>query len=183
MNKGLITLLFKARDTKALSNWRSITLLSVVYKIYAKVLQLRLQVVLMEVVDMDHATFLPQWYFLDNVLLVHETMDWTKCTNQSMLLLKLDFAKVTKWIGNFYSLFWKGWELIANSSIWFKCCLTSISLNRSITKPFKIERRVKQNYPMAPYLFILVGKVFNFMVKEIMRLRDVRGVLLAVTWR
>jgi len=34
---------------------------------------------------------------------------------------------------------------------------------------------------MAPYLFILVGKVFNFMVKEIVRLRDVRGILLAAT--
>jgi hypothetical protein len=58
---------------------------------------------------------------------------------------------------------------------------TSISVNRNITKPFKIERRVKQSYPLAPYLFILVGKMFNFMVKEIVRLRDVRGVLLAAT--
>jgi hypothetical protein len=30
---------------------------------------------------------------LDNVLLVHETMDWAKRTNQSMVLLKLDFGK------------------------------------------------------------------------------------------
>jgi hypothetical protein len=59
MNKGLITLLFKARDTKDLSNWRSIALLKVIYKIYAKVLQLKLQPVLMEVVDMDHITFFP----------------------------------------------------------------------------------------------------------------------------
>ncbi len=81
MNKGLITLLFKARGTKYFSNWKSITLLNVVYKIYVKVLQLKLQLAFMEVVDMDHATFLPQWYFLDNALLVHETMDWTKHTN------------------------------------------------------------------------------------------------------
>jgi hypothetical protein len=32
---------------------------------------------------------------------------------------------------------------------------------------------------MAPYLFILVGKLFNFMVKEIVRLGDVKGVLMA----
>jgi hypothetical protein len=59
--------------------------------------------------------------------------------------------------------------------------LTFISLNRNITKPFKIEGGVRASYLMAPYLFILVGKVFNFMVKEIVRLRDVRGILLAAT--
>lgn len=60
MNKGLITLSFKARDTKKFSNWKSITLLNVADKIYAKALQLRLQPTFMEVVDMDHATFMLQ---------------------------------------------------------------------------------------------------------------------------
>jgi hypothetical protein len=60
MKNGLITLLLKAKDTKNPNNWRSITLLNVAYTIYAKALQLRLQLVLMEVVDMDHTTFMPQ---------------------------------------------------------------------------------------------------------------------------
>jgi hypothetical protein len=59
----------------------------------------------------------------------------------------------------------------------------SISLNRNITKPFKIERGVRQSYPLAPYLFILAGKVLNFMVKEIVKLGDVRAILLEDTYR
>jgi hypothetical protein len=43
---------------------------------------------------------------------------------------------------------------------------TYICLNEIITKPFKIEQGIKQGYPLAPYLFILVGKMFNFMVKR-----------------
>jgi hypothetical protein len=42
VTKGLITLIPKNGDLKSLNNWRSITLLNVAYKIYAKALQLRL---------------------------------------------------------------------------------------------------------------------------------------------
>jgi hypothetical protein len=42
VNKGLITMLFKATDKDNLSNWRPITLLNASYKIFAKVLQVRL---------------------------------------------------------------------------------------------------------------------------------------------
>jgi len=55
---------------------------------------------------------------------------------------------------------------------------TYICLNEIITKPSKIEHGINQGYPLAFYLFILVGEVFNFMVKEVMTLRDVKDMLL-----
>lgn len=41
------------------------------------------------------------------------------------------------------------------------------------SKPFKIEQGIKQGCQLAPYLVILVKKVLNFMVKEVMKLGDV----------
>jgi hypothetical protein len=49
MTRGLIALLFKARNRHQLGNWRPITLFNLSYKIFAKAPQLRLQSVLMEI--------------------------------------------------------------------------------------------------------------------------------------
>jgi len=33
-------------------------------------------------------------------------------------------------------------------------------------------------YPLAPYLFILVGEILNFMVKEVVQMGDIKGAML-----
>jgi hypothetical protein len=42
----------------------------------------------------------------------------------------------------------------------------TICINGGITSSFKVERGVRQGYLLAPYLFILVREVLNFMMKE-----------------
>ena len=91
VNQGLITLLFKGGEKEDITNWHPKCLLSVAYKIIAKVLQRRLQMVLPEVINANQTAFLSNMYILDNILLLHETITWVRDTNQEMLLLKLDF--------------------------------------------------------------------------------------------
>jgi hypothetical protein len=91
MNKGLIVLLFKGGDRELLTNWRSVTLLNVAYKIVAKALQKRIQPIMSEIIHEDQTSFLPMRYILDNVLLQHEAIEWARESRQEMLLLKLDF--------------------------------------------------------------------------------------------
>jgi hypothetical protein len=50
---GMIALLYKGRFRQALTNWRSITLLNLGYKIYTKALQMRLQHVLIGIIILD----------------------------------------------------------------------------------------------------------------------------------
>jgi hypothetical protein len=57
--EGLIALLHKGRLRDSLNNWRPITLLNVLYKFFAKALQIRLQPVLMEIISPDQSAFLP----------------------------------------------------------------------------------------------------------------------------
>jgi hypothetical protein len=49
----MIALLYKGRFRQALTNWRSITLLNLGYKIYTKALQMRLQHVLIGIIILD----------------------------------------------------------------------------------------------------------------------------------
>jgi hypothetical protein len=93
VNKGLISLLHKGGAKNKLSNWRPITLLNVTYKLFAKVLQLRLQPVLMEIMNPDQSAFLLLHFILDNIFLTQETIVWADHTKQPLIFLKLDFAK------------------------------------------------------------------------------------------
>jgi hypothetical protein len=68
MNNGLITLLHKGGNRKNLGNWRPITLLNIAYKILAKALQHKLQLLLPKVISEDQSAFLPLRYILDNIL-------------------------------------------------------------------------------------------------------------------
>jgi len=36
-----------------------------------------------------------------------------------------------------------------------------------------MKKEVKQGFPLTPYLFILMGKIFNFMVKDAMRVGEI----------
>lgn len=41
-----------------------------------------------------------------------------------------------------------------------------------------MKREVKQGFHLAPYLFILMGEVFNFMVKDAMRVGKIQKISL-----
>ena len=49
-------------------------MMTTLYKIYVKALQMRLQPVLMEVISFDQSAFLPMRFILDKLLLTQETL-------------------------------------------------------------------------------------------------------------
>ena len=74
VTKGLISLIPKEGDAKDLNYWRPITLLTVIYKIFAKTLQIRLQPMLRDVISPEQTAFLPLRFILDNIVLTQETL-------------------------------------------------------------------------------------------------------------
>ena len=57
VTKGLICLIPKEGDSKDLNFWRPITLLRIIYKIIAKVLQTRIQPMLRDVISPEQTVF------------------------------------------------------------------------------------------------------------------------------
>jgi hypothetical protein len=55
---------------------------------------MRLQKILMEVIDKDQIAFLPLRFILDKILLMIEIIDWAWHINQPLVMLKLNFTKV-----------------------------------------------------------------------------------------
>jgi hypothetical protein len=93
ITEGLIALLHKDRGRTTLNNWRPITLLNILYKLFAKTLQKRLQPVLTEVISHDQSAFFLMRFILDNIFLTYKTIHYAKQTKQPLLFLKLNFSK------------------------------------------------------------------------------------------
>ena len=87
----LISLIPNEGDAKDLNYWRSITLLTVIYKTFAKTLQIGLQPMLRDVINPEQTTFLLLRFILDNIVLIQETLHWAKASKQPLIFLKLDF--------------------------------------------------------------------------------------------
>ncbi len=100
---------------------------------------------------------------------MQETIDWAKQSDQFLVFLKLDFTKAYVKVGwDFMSLAMEkmgmAMEFINMVKLLLKNEEAIICINGSITKAFKIKRGVRQGCPLAPYLFILVDQVLNFIV-------------------
>jgi hypothetical protein len=183
MTRGLIALIHKVGDREYLSNWRPITLLNSSYKIFAKALQIRLQVLLPDIIHADQSAFLPLRFILDNVLVQHETIAWAEESNQDLILLKLDFTKaydVVSWRFLFRTMATMGLPspFIDMIRLLFRDARAAVSLNGEPTESFEICRRVRQGCPLAPYLFLLVGETLHAATRAAVAASTLSGIML-----
>ena len=169
ITQGIIVLLHKVDDRQALTNWRPITLLNLGYKIYAKALQLRLQLVQMDVISPDQSVFLPLRFILANLLITQETMAWAESSNQPLIFLKLNFSKtydMVDWQCMYKILEKLGFPqvFIKMVSLLFYDASACVKLNGEPLPYFLVQRGVCQGCSLAPYLFLIVAEVLNAMV-------------------
>jgi hypothetical protein len=94
-NCGLIVHIPKSEDRLQLGNWHPITLLgNVVYKVFTKLLSIRIQVFLLDIIKPNQIGFVARKSILNIMFLVQNAMEWTMERKQRLVLLMLDFEKV-----------------------------------------------------------------------------------------
>lgn len=91
--EGIIKLILKSAFKENISDWRPITLLNLIYKLIAKLLALRLNTLLPDLISEQQSSFVPGRYILDNVSIAWLVKDWLAHSLLSTLFLKLDFEK------------------------------------------------------------------------------------------
>lgn len=171
MTQGLITLIYKSRERQDLSNWRPITLLNVSYKILAKALQLRLKPMMTNIIDPDQTAFLPLRFILDNVVLVHELLDWAKLSHQPLIFLKLDFRKAFDTVNLDFLLaamtrLGMDKQFLDMVQLLFKGVQAAVLVNGGKSRTFQIHRGVRQGCPLSPYLYLIIAQALNALIKS-----------------
>ena len=145
ITKDIISLIPNEEDAKDLNYWRPITLLTVIYKIFAKTLQLGFQPILRDVISPAQTTFLPLRFILNNIVLTQETLHWAKSSKQPMIFLKLDFSKAydkVSWRFFFHAMHKMGISVqyIGWVKLLFGNATTAVNINKSPISNFKVER-------------------------------------------
>jgi hypothetical protein len=68
-------------------------------------------------------------------------------------------------------------EFIEWGKLFFTNATAAVNLNSNPGEDFKIERGVRQGCPLAPYLFLIVGKILIHMIKKAVNEKVKRSVL------
>lgn len=90
---GLIALIPKGGDAADLRQWRPITLLSSIYKILARLLSMRLQPFMSDIIHDTQTAFIQNRCILDNVFTFYATVEHARSSHQPTTILLLDLEK------------------------------------------------------------------------------------------
>ena len=160
--QGLISLIPKKdRDLLEIKNFRPIILLNTDFKIIAKVLANRLKKTLSMIINEDQSAFIRGRQISDTLRKVLDVVEHYEETNQSGVLISIDFMKAfdkVEYSAMYKILEWFGYR--ENLIGWIKLLFTDFRLstinNGYISEEFQATKGLFQGNPIAPYLFIIV---------------------------
>ncbi|PWA65487.1 hypothetical protein CTI12_AA335310 [Artemisia annua] len=146
-----------------------------------EVLANRIRKVLPEVVEENQCAFVEGRFILDGVMTVSELISDLKLNRTMGLILKLDFAKAfdsVSWV--FLSKVMSSMGFNSSFCNWVHSCVSSarisVLVNGSSYGIFNLERGLRQGDPLSPFLFLLVAKVLNKMIKYSLSNGNLKGI-------
>ena len=90
---GWMCPLYKKKDRHDIANYRPIMLLNLDYKIYTKVLAMKLAEVVLDIVHPDQAGFIPGHQISDQTLLCRVMVDYAEAVEENGIIVVLDQEK------------------------------------------------------------------------------------------
>ncbi|CAI5697409.1 unnamed protein product [Oreochromis niloticus] len=181
MYDSTISLIHKpGKDPLEPGSYRPISLLNVDNKILAKILAMRLEIVLPTVVSEDQTGFVKnrQLFFnirrLFNIIYTQNTYD----QSESEILLSLDAEKAfdrVEWDFLFSTLskYGIGPNYISFVRLLYTKPQASVNTNNIISSPFLLHRSTRQGCPLSPLLFALVIEPLAIQLRSI---KDYKGI-------
>jgi len=94
LNCALVTLILKVGEATNMKQFRPISLLNCSFKIFSKILTLRLSAIVQRIVAPNQSAFIKVKYNLESVVVAHEILHSINKSVEQGIVLKLDYEKV-----------------------------------------------------------------------------------------
>lgn len=158
-----------------MGDFRPVSLVGSLYKIFSKVLASRLSSVMDKLISPNQSSFLKARLLVDGVVAVNELVDFLKHNKEPYLLFKVDFEKSynsVRWSFLYYMLFrfgfsdkWRGWI-----RAYVFCGNLAVLVNGCSACEININRGLKQGDHLAPFLFLLVDGDLSGLISRVVEM-------------
>lgn len=172
VNETAIAIIPKVVGADKLSLFRPIALCSTLYKVIARVLKKKLQLVVADIVQRNQVGFVQNRLLCENVLLASELVtDFHKEGLTRRGCLKIDLSKA------YDNLHWdfvlnllESFELPQKSREWIKECIStptySVIVNGELNGHFEGKKGLRQGDPISFLLFVMAMDVLSKMLDK-----------------
>lgn len=181
MNTGVVKLIHKRGAKDILDNWRPITYLTSIYKVFALVLTKQITHLLDSLLLQEQKRFMRGRYILDAIVMMWEGINYAYEEDMDFIFLKIDFYKAydrVKWDFVLQSLSDLG--LGKNFYKFFNCLFGNarcmIALNGTLSEPIILRRSIRQGCPLAPLLFVIAADALGWLVSDAMGRGALQGI-------
>ncbi|KAL4856066.1 Transposon TX1 uncharacterized protein [Chlorella vulgaris] len=173
-HEGLITVIYKSGDRSEPTNYRPITLLCTDYRLFTKVLALRLNPCLDSIIDREQAAFVPGRHIGENIMALQCLPHLLRGTAASAVVVFCDFRKAYDTIDREFlfsamDALGVGAGFLTLTRLLLADTRSRAMVNGFTSTPAAFLAGVRQGCPLAPLLYL-------FIAQALLRLLKARGI-------
>ena len=178
--QAVITLLEKkGKDKRLIKNWRPISLINVDTKIVSKALAKRIEHILPDLIHYNQNAYVKGRSIFDAVRNIDDVLEYTKQSEQSGILVTIDFEKPFDSLDHKFLLkvlhtFNFGPSFIQWIRTFYSNVSSCVINNGFATNYFSVDRGVRQGDPLSPLLFILSLEVMACSIRQNDKIRGIK---------